>query len=162
MNIIFKKWIVRRSCPNIHLHIMLGHFKKSASVLTNQETQIVGNYWWPVSICNTEVFSTVNTKTGSNFAANLAEMLKEVTIHFSLFDESHFLSINSCTELSKTIFPVSTIKSLFEIFTNILNVSRLAWGILNTSIWHPFHSAYMISVSRDEILSRLAGIPAVL
>ena len=93
MNIISKKWIVRRSCLNIHLQIMLGHFKKFASILTNQEAQSVGNYWWPASICNTEAFPSVNTKTGSNFAANLAEMLKEVTIHFSLFYESHFPNI---------------------------------------------------------------------
>ena len=29
------------------------------------------------------------TKTNSNFAVNLAEMLKQETIHFSLFDHSH-------------------------------------------------------------------------
>ena len=45
MNIISKKWIVRRSYPNIHLHIMLGHSKKSASTLTDQETEIVSNDW---------------------------------------------------------------------------------------------------------------------
>ena len=32
---------------------MLGHFKKSTSILTDQETQMVGNDWWPVMICNT-------------------------------------------------------------------------------------------------------------
>ena len=35
------------------------------------------------------------TKNYSNFAVNLAEMLKEATIHFCLFDESHFSNI--CT-----------------------------------------------------------------
>ena len=33
---------------------MVGHFKKSASILTNQETQMVRNDWWPATICNTE------------------------------------------------------------------------------------------------------------
>ena len=33
---------------------MLGHFKKSASILTNQETQMVRNDQWPATICNTE------------------------------------------------------------------------------------------------------------
>ena len=33
--------------------IMLGHFKKSASVLTDQETQMVGNDQSPATICNT-------------------------------------------------------------------------------------------------------------
>ena len=75
------------------------------------------------------------TKSNSNFIVNLAEMLKEETIHFFLFDESQisalfnygaiefilnylivsgtrrnrkrvrsnqaYISINSCTELSK-------------------------------------------------------------
>ena len=41
MNIIFKKQIVRRSYPNIHLHIMFGRFIKSASILTDQDTQMV-------------------------------------------------------------------------------------------------------------------------
>ena len=31
---------------------MLGHFKKSASILTNQETQIVGIDQWLATICN--------------------------------------------------------------------------------------------------------------
>ena len=39
----------------------------------------------------------VKTKTNSNFAVNLAEKLKEATIHFCLFDESHFSNI--CTLL---------------------------------------------------------------
>ena len=34
--------------------------------------------------------SCVKTKTNSNFAVNLAEMLKEANIHVCLFDESHF------------------------------------------------------------------------
>ena len=33
---------------------MLGNFKKSASFLTNQETQMFGNDRWLVTICNTE------------------------------------------------------------------------------------------------------------
>ena len=33
------------------------------------------------------------TKTNSNFAINLAEMLKEATIHFCLFGESHFANM---------------------------------------------------------------------
>ena len=32
---------------------MFGHFKKSASILTNQNTQMVGNDRWPATICNT-------------------------------------------------------------------------------------------------------------
>ena len=32
---------------------MLGHFKKSASILTDQETEIVGNDRWAATICNT-------------------------------------------------------------------------------------------------------------
>ena len=44
MNIIFKKWIVRKSFQiYIYTLIMLGHFKKSACILTDQETQMVGN-----------------------------------------------------------------------------------------------------------------------
>ena len=38
-------------------------------------------------------FSCVETKT--NFASNLAKMLRESTIYFCLFDESHFS--NTCT-----------------------------------------------------------------
>ena len=34
---------------------MRGHFKKSASILTEQETQMVGNDRWPVTICNTDI-----------------------------------------------------------------------------------------------------------
>ena len=33
---------------------MLGHFKKSASILTDQETQMVGNDQWLATTCNTE------------------------------------------------------------------------------------------------------------
>ena len=56
MNIIFKKWIVRRSYPNIHLHINYARsFKKSASILTNQETQMVDNDQWPPTTCYTEI-----------------------------------------------------------------------------------------------------------
>ena len=44
MNIIFEKRIVQRCYPNIDLHInMFDHFKKSASILTNQDTQMIGN-----------------------------------------------------------------------------------------------------------------------
>ena len=32
---------------------MLGHFKKSASILTDQETQMVGNDQCLATICNT-------------------------------------------------------------------------------------------------------------
>ena len=39
--------------------------------------------------------SHLKTKTNSNFAVSLAEMLKEPTIHFCLFGESHFSNI--CT-----------------------------------------------------------------
>ena len=56
MNIIFKKRIIRRSYPNIHLHIMFGHFKKSASILTDQDTQMVGNDRWPATICSADVW----------------------------------------------------------------------------------------------------------
>ena len=38
-----------------------------------------------------KAFSCVKTKTNSNFTINLAEILKEATIHFCLFDESHYL-----------------------------------------------------------------------
>ena len=31
---------------------MFGHFKKSASILTDQDTQMVGNDRWPATICN--------------------------------------------------------------------------------------------------------------
>ena len=41
MNIIFKKEIIQRSDPNTHLHI--NYFKKSASSLTDQVNQMVGN-----------------------------------------------------------------------------------------------------------------------
>ena len=44
MNIIFEKRTVQRSYPNIDLHInMFDHFKKSASILTDQDTQMIGN-----------------------------------------------------------------------------------------------------------------------
>ena len=33
--------------------IMLGHFKKSASILTDQETQMIGNDQCLATICNT-------------------------------------------------------------------------------------------------------------
>ena len=32
---------------------MFGHYKKSASVLTDQEMQMVDNDRWPATICNT-------------------------------------------------------------------------------------------------------------
>ena len=56
MNIIFKKCIVQ-DLIQIHIYtlIMLGHFKKSASLLNDQETQIVGDDQWPVTICNTDL-----------------------------------------------------------------------------------------------------------
>ena len=38
----------------IYTLIMLCHFKKSASILTDQETQMVGNDRWPATICNTD------------------------------------------------------------------------------------------------------------
>ena len=40
-----------------------------------------------------KAFSCAETKTNSHFVVNLAEMLKEVTIHLCLFDESHFSNI---------------------------------------------------------------------
>ena len=40
-----------------------------------------------------KVFSCAKTKTNSIFAVNLAKMLKEATINFCLFDESHFSNI---------------------------------------------------------------------
>ena len=40
-----------------------------------------------------KAFSCVKTKSKSNFAVNPAEMLKEATIHFCVFDESHFSNI---------------------------------------------------------------------
>ena len=33
---------------------MFSHYKKSASVLTDQNIQMVGNDRWPATICNTE------------------------------------------------------------------------------------------------------------
>ena len=33
---------------------MFGHFKKYASFLTDQKTQMVGNDQWPATICNAE------------------------------------------------------------------------------------------------------------
>ena len=39
------------------------------------------------------ILDRVKTKSNSNFAVNLPEMLKEATIHFCLFDESHFSNI---------------------------------------------------------------------
>lgn len=38
---------------------MFDHFKKSASILTDQENQMVGSDQWPATICKTEkvVFS---------------------------------------------------------------------------------------------------------
>ena len=34
---------------------MLGHFKKSAFILTNQETQMVDNDQLPAPFCNTDI-----------------------------------------------------------------------------------------------------------
>ena len=42
-----------------------------------------------------KTFPSVKTKANSNFAVNLVEMLEEATIHFCVFDESHFPNI--CT-----------------------------------------------------------------
>ena len=54
MNIIFKKCIVQDLIQiYIYTLIMLGHFKKSASILTDQETQMVGNDRWPATVRNT-------------------------------------------------------------------------------------------------------------
>ena len=36
---------------------MFGHFKKSASILTDQDTQMVGNDRWPATICNAGIQS---------------------------------------------------------------------------------------------------------
>ena len=58
MNIIFKKWIDLIQ-KYIYSLIMLGHFMKSASILTDQEIQMVGNDQWPATICNTEVSSNL-------------------------------------------------------------------------------------------------------
>ena len=41
------------------LLIMLSHFKKSASILTDQETQMVGNERWPATIRNTVIMNKV-------------------------------------------------------------------------------------------------------
>ena len=58
MNIIFKKWIDLIQ-KYIYSLIMLGHFMKSASILTDQEIQMVGNDQWLATICNTEVSSNL-------------------------------------------------------------------------------------------------------
>ena len=36
----------------IYILIIFGHFKKSVSILTDQDTQMVGNDRWPVTIGN--------------------------------------------------------------------------------------------------------------
>ena len=38
----------------IYILIIFGHFKKSASILTDQDTQMVGNDWWLTTICNAD------------------------------------------------------------------------------------------------------------
>ena len=43
---------------------MLGHFKKSASILNNQETQKVGNDRWLAIICNTDTISYLSSYQG--------------------------------------------------------------------------------------------------
>ena len=45
---------------------MLGHFKKSASILNNQEIQKVGNDWWLATICNTDTISYLSSYQGLN------------------------------------------------------------------------------------------------
>ena len=36
----------------IYILIMFSHFKKSAFILTDQDTQMVGSDRWPATICN--------------------------------------------------------------------------------------------------------------
>ena len=36
----------------IYKLIMFGHFKKTATILTDQDTQMVGNDQWPATTCN--------------------------------------------------------------------------------------------------------------
>ena len=42
--------------------IMFGHFKKSASILTDQDTQMVGNDWWWATICNAAGMSLITVR----------------------------------------------------------------------------------------------------
>ena len=69
-----------------------GQFKKSVVPLSRRNYVLsVGFKMKPLR----KSFSCIKTETNSNFAENLAEMLKEAPIHFCLFDESHFSNI--CT-----------------------------------------------------------------
>ena len=43
---------MQRSYPNIHLHIMFSHFKKSASISTDRDIQMVSNDQRLATICN--------------------------------------------------------------------------------------------------------------
>ena len=54
---------------------MLGHFKKSASILTDKKTQMFGNDRWPVTICNTlqshfEAINEINLPSLGHAATN--------------------------------------------------------------------------------------------
>ena len=73
---------------------MLSHFKKSASILTDQESQMVGNEWWPATICNTVIMNKVfnfqenesyNLRSGTHLASRNIQ-----TTHFSTDNISSF------------------------------------------------------------------------
>ena len=77
MNIIFKKQIIWRSYPNIHYTlIMFGHFKKSASILTDQDTQMVGNDQWPATTCNAALLSFITLLYAKTWAYELNSNFK--------------------------------------------------------------------------------------
>ena len=79
--------------------IMLGHFKKSASILTNQETQMVGNDRWPATICNTVIMSnytiveTLTCGAGFNFTANFTHCFCKKKGVLCFFRQGLYLSL---------------------------------------------------------------------
>ena len=73
---------------------MLGNFKKSASILTNQQTQMVGNDWWPATICSNETWSEVK-----RYGAMLTCM-NGCTVHIK---ETHSLDTDSFIQALRQI-----------------------------------------------------------
>ena len=61
---------------------MFGHFKKSASILTDEDTQIVGNDRWPATICNAAYALTciIRTATCTGIYINMSPETMALTL----------------------------------------------------------------------------------
>ena len=56
--------------------IMFGHFKKSASILTDQDTQMVSNDQWPDTTCNAALLSFIALLHAKTWAYELNSNFK--------------------------------------------------------------------------------------